>query len=414
MFCPYVRYLIVLVSPAVLSVFPMAAAQGTDPTPLPLPDVVPTAPVVDATPPPLVATPLPGPVASPVVVPVPAVVVLPGPATSSEPGAMVVPGPVASPGPAATVVAGSEPAASPAPTPVQTVKEALPIDARVQNRVLDTNVPTILGISASVTTVIYFPKPIRGVLGFGLTAGQEAGQPNAFVQYEHPEGSPIVALRALQGFEKLYMTVIMDESLYVFELSNTAQPVVALKLVERPLNDGAREVSYDEVRDGRIHSTPEDLVGLLHKAWNRPVLQKSYASLYTRSEFRKTDAKTDYGDVVVTVTEVHRFADQDATVLLGVIKNHRATPIAFNPASVGVYVGARMYPAQLCDASGTVPAKGEAAIGVVLRGSTEGDREHLSSKNDYRIALPALGSTREVVTTSNALFPRRTTTARDK
>ena len=294
------------------------------------------------------------------------------------------------------------------------MREALPIDTRVLNRVLDPNVPMILGVSASVTTVIYFPKPIRGVLGFGLTAGQEAGQPNAFVQYEHPEGSPIVALRALQGFEKLYMTVIMDESLYVFEIYNTAQPVVALKLVERPANDGAREVSYDEVRDGRIHSTPEDLVGLLHKAWNRPVLQKSYASLYARSEYRKADAKTDYGDVVVTVTEVHRFADQDATVLLGFIKNNRATPIAFNPASVGVYVGARQYPAQLCDASGTVPAKGEAAIGVVLRGSTEGDREHLSSKNDYRIALPALGSTREVVTTSNALFPRRTTTVRDK
>ena len=395
MSCPYARYLFALVTPAVLSVLPVATVHGADPTPLPLPDVVPTAPA-DATPSPLVTIPASGPVASP------------APTVASGPATVVVPDPAASPEPAAAA------SPAPAPAPVQTVREALPIDARVQNRVLDTNVPTILGISASVTTVIYFPKAIRGVLGFGLTAGQDAGQPNALIQYEHPEGSPIVALRALQGFERLYMTVIMDESLYVFELFNTAQPVVALKLVERPLNDGAREVSYDEVRDGRIHSTPEDLVGLLHKAWNRPVLQKSYASLYARSEFRKSDAKTDYGDVVVTVTEVHRFADQDATVLLGVIKNHRATPIAFNPASVGVYVGARQYPAQLCDASGTVPAKGEAAIGVVLRGSTEGDREHLSSKNDYRIALPALGSTREVVTTSNALFPRRTTTARDK
>ncbi len=381
MLCSRSRYLFVLVAPLVLTLLPVAFGQGPDSSPLPLPDVVPTAPVVDATPPPLVATQLPA--------------------------------SAASPGPAAAVIPGDAPAASSTPAPVQTVKEALPIDTRVLNRVLDPNVPMILGISASVTTVIYFPKPIRGVLGFGLTAGQESGQPNALIQYEHPEGSPIVALRALQGFDRLYMTVIMDESLYVFEIYNTAQPVVALKLVERPLNDGAREVSYDEVRDGRIHSTPEDLVGLLHKAWNRPVLSKSYASLYARSEFRKADAKTDYGDVVVTVTEVHRFADQDATVLLGFIKNHRATPIAFNPASVGVYVGARMYPAQLCDASGTVPAKGEAAIGVVLRGSTEGDREHLSSKNDYRIALPALGSTREVVTTSSALFPRRSNAVRD-
>ena len=408
MLCPRTRYLFVLVALVVLTLLPVALGQGPDSSPLPLPDVVPTAPVVDATPPPLVATQLPRPVASP------AASASPAPVATVVPVVVDVPGPAASPGPAVAVLPGDAPAASPMPAPVQMVKEALPIDTRVLNRVLDPNIPMILGVSASVTTVIYFPKPIRGVLGFGLTAGQEAGQPNSLIQYEHPEGSPIVALRALQGFEKLYMTVIMDDSLFVFEIYNTAQPVVALKLVERSPNDGAREVSYDEVRDGRIHSTPEDLVGLLHKAWNRPVLQKSYASLYARSEFRKSDAKTDYGDVVVTVTEVHRFADQDATVLLGFIKNHRATPIAFNPASVGVYVGARMYPAQLCDASGTVPAKGEAAIGVVLRGSTEGDREHLSSKNDYRIALPALGSTREVVTTSNALFPRRTTTLRDK
>ena len=408
--CLRARYIIVLFSFFVVSSLPVGSAQPVvatpDPatTPLPLPDVVPTAPVVDATPPPL-TTQLPGPVvaSSP----------SPSPAASVAPTVVDVPGSAASPGPAVAAIPGDTPAASPTPAPVQTVKEALPIDTRVLNRVLDPNVPMILGISGSVTTVIYFPKAIRGVLGFGLTAGQEPGQPNSLIQYEHPEGSPIVALRALQNFDRLYMTVIMDESLYVFEIYNTAQPVVALKLVERA-NDGAREVSYDEVRDGRIHSTPEDLVGLLHKAWNRPVLEKSYASLYARSEFRKADAKTDYGDVVVTVTEVPRFADQDATVLLGFIKNHRATAIAFNPASVGVYVGARMYPAQLCDASGTVPAKGEAAIGVVLRGSTEGDREHLSSKNDYRIALPALGSTREVVTTSSALFPHRTRTVRDK
>ena len=408
--CLRARYIIVLFSFFVVSSLPVGSAQPVvatpDPatTPLPLPDVVPTAPVVDATPPPL-TTQLPGPVvaSSP----------SPSPAASVAPTVVDVPGSAASPGPTVAAIPGDTPAASPTPAPVQTVKEALPIDTRVLNRVLDPNVPMILGISGSVTTVIYFPKAIRGVLGFGLTAGQEPGQPNSLIQYEHPEGSPIVALRALQNFDRLYMTVIMDESLYVFEIYNTAQPVVALKLVERA-NDGAREVSYDEVRDGRIHSTPEDLVGLLHKAWNRPVLEKSYASLYARSEFRKADAKTDYGDVVVTVTEVHRFADQDATVLLGFIKNNRSTAIAFNPASVGVYVGARMYPAQLCDASGTVPAKGEAAIGVVLRGSTEGDREHLSSKNDYRIALPALGSTREVVTTSSALFPHRTRTVRDK
>ena len=397
--CLRARYIIVLFSFFVVSSLPVGSAQPVvatpDPatTPLPLPDVVPTAPVVDATPPPL-TTQLPGPVAASA----------PSPAASVAPTVVDVPGSAASPGPAVAAIPGDTPAASPTPAPVQTVKEALPIDTRVLNRVLDPNVPMILGISGSVTTVIYFPKAIRGVLGFGLTAGQEPGQPNSLIQYEHPEGSPIVALRALQNFDRLYMTVIMDESLYVFEIYNTAQPVVALKLVERA-NDGAREVSYDEVRDGRIHSTPEDLVGLLHKAWNRPVLEKSYASLYARSEFRKADAKTDYGDVVVTVTEVHRFADQDATVLLGFIKNNRSTAIAFNPASVGVYVGARMYPAQLCDASGTVPAKGEAAIGVVLRGSTEGDREHLSSKNDYRIFLPALGSTREVVTTSSAFSP---------
>lgn len=262
-------------------------------------------------------------------------------------------------------------------------------DQRVQTRFLDAEHPTVLTISAGCSSVLYFPKPIRSVIGYGLISGQ--GQETGPVQYEHPEGSPVVALRAVEGFSTLYMTVLVDESLYVFELHNGPVPVVAMKLVEKPANGGAREVGVADIRDERIHSSPEDLVGLLHKAIERPILSKSYASLYEHSEWRKADAKTNYGDVVCTVTEVHRFSDADATVIIGEIKNNNSYAIQFDPLAVGVTLGAREYPAQLCDARGTVPAKSSAPIGIVLRGDVDGSRAHLSLKNDYRIALPQYG-----------------------
>lgn len=281
------------------------------------------------------------------------------------------------------------PQSSPPPQPPAALPPPPALDARVQTRILDTEHPTPLTISAGCSSVLFFPKPIRSVIGYGLISGQ--GQETGPVQYEHPEGSPVVALRAVEGFSTLYMTVIMEESLYVFELHNGPVPVVAMKLVEKAPNGNGREVGVADIEERRIQSTPEDLVGVLQKAIDRPILEKSYASLYKNSEWRRADAKTDYGDVVCTVKEVHRFSDLDAVVILGEVRNNRATAIQFNPLAVGVTLGARQYPAQLCDVKGNIPAKTAVPIGIVLRGGVDGGREHLSIKNDFRIALPDYG-----------------------
>lgn len=263
---------------------------------------------------------------------------------------------------------------------------------RIRSQVLDPAIPITVPISATACSVLFFPQPVRAVMGYGLTSGEDQG----FVQFEHPDNSPIVAVRMLQDFKRLFMTVLMGDELFVFELVPSAEPVIGLKLLEKP-EATANLVGAPQVQQRRLQYSPEKLVGLLHRATNEPVLRKHYSSLYEGAQRRKTDSRTDYGDVVCIVKEVHRFPTDDATVLIGTIENKNNFAISFDPQAVGVLLGQRESPAQLCDSSGNVPAKQSAPIAVVLQGDVDGNRAHLSVKNDYRFALPKYGRGEDLV-----------------
>ena len=67
-------------------------------------------------------------------------------------------------------------------------------DPRVQMIALDPGRVTEIPVCASFVTTVLFPRPVSGIVGYGLTS--EPGQEEGLVQYAHPGDSGLVTLRS--------------------------------------------------------------------------------------------------------------------------------------------------------------------------------------------------------------------------
>ena len=93
------------------------------------------------------------------------------------------------------------------------------------------------------------------------------------------------------------------------------------------------------------------------------------------------------------MSTVHRFPSEDAVFLSGHIENKTGEPLHYDPGALQVQVGKRTYPAALVDASSVVPPGSKVPFHVILRGGVEGERAHLSIKNEFRVILPDYSET---------------------
>jgi len=258
-----------------------------------------------------------------------------------------------------------------------------------------------------VTTVL-FPRPVSGIVGYGLTS--DPASEEGSIQYAHPGDSELVTLRVLKpDLRVAYMTVLMGDDLYNFALVNSpGQAALSVKLTERdrqvgqpepgsiqlasadvqPAPSPAHQVTKEDVVYARPVYHPEKLRTLLELAKEAPLLQESSPELYTGYEERKVSNVSDYGDVIATVQEVHRFPADDAIVLFGEIQNKSVRPITFDPAAITIGIGDRQYPSAFVDCAPKVDAETAIKFAIVGQGDLDGSRAHLALRNTFRIQLP--------------------------
>jgi hypothetical protein len=147
-------------------------------------------------------------------------------------------------------------------------------------------------------------------------------------------------------------------------------------------------MTKEDVVDARPIYHPEKLRTLLELAKEAPLLQESSPELYKGYEERKVSNVSDYGDVIATVQEVHRFPADDAIVLFGEIQNKSVRPITFDPAAITIGIGDRQYPSAFVDCAAKVDAETAIRFAVVGQGDLDGSRAHLALRNAFRIQLP--------------------------
>ena len=250
--------------------------------------------------------------------------------------------------------------------------------------------PLTVGIGYRTATTLQFPEPISGLIGYGLTEGQEAG----VYHYSHPPGSRFLSLRCLAEDQEADVTVMLGDEMIVLQLKPTPTPAVAVRLVrgEGALEEirRAKPIDPDEVKERRLNFATDKLMNLLQLGKNERIFRRALPHLYEGVESRKDlDLRYDDGEVATVIRELHRFPDEDALMVLAEVENGREEAIVYDPGSFQVRVGPRLYPVTLADASGVVPGKGKEPIHVVIKGNPEGGRAHLSIKNDFRLVLSA-------------------------
>jgi hypothetical protein len=267
---------------------------------------------------------------------------------------------------------------------------SLAMAQNIATKILTPGAPISISLSPQLTTTLLLPAIPSGTFGLGLVNNQGTAA-NGSVQIEHPDGSPILVLHALNESANVMMTVLLDGQLYVFNLQNAPSPDVAVTLVKADAAaPRAVEVTPEEVKAARLKYDPELLVGLERRAHDAALLRKLYPDLYQGYNTRSADYTSDSGAVKTTVTEIHRFSKEDATVLEGTVQNESSHPISFDGRATTVQVANEVHPAKLTDCLRPIPAGETVPIVVVLQGDVDGGRANLAIDNEFRIILPPI------------------------
>jgi hypothetical protein len=260
----------------------------------------------------------------------------------------------------------------------------------ITTKVMTPGAPISISLSPELTTTLLFPAIPSGTFGLGLVNSQGAAA-NGSVQIDHPDGSQIIVLHALNEAANVMMTVLLDGQLYVFNLRAASVPDVAVTLVKADAAaPRAIEVTPEEIKAARPKYDPELMIGFLRRAHNAALMRKLYPDLYQGYNARTSDYTSDSGVVKTTVTEIHRFSKEDAIVLEGTVQNETAHAILFDGRAATVQVANETHPVKLLDCLRPIPAGATVPIDVVVQGDIDGGRANLSIDNEFRIILPPI------------------------
>jgi hypothetical protein len=260
----------------------------------------------------------------------------------------------------------------------------------IATRVITPASPTQISLSPQLTTTLLFPAPPSGTFGLGLVNNQGSSA-NGSVQIEHPDGSQIIVLRALNEDARVTMTVLLEGQLYVFDLRSAPVPDVAVTLVKPDAAaPRAVEVTPEEIRGARPKVDPELLIGLLRRARDSAILQPLYKDLYVGYARREAQYTSENDAVKTTVTTLHRFSREDAVVLQCVVENKLDRSISFDGRAATILVANEVHPVKLLDCLRPIPPHTKTLCDVVIQGDIDGGRANLSIDNEYRLELPPI------------------------
>jgi hypothetical protein len=100
----------------------------------------------------------------------------------------------------------------------------------ISTRTLNPSEPMLITVSPIVITTLLLPSAPAGTFGLGLVT--EGSNSPGLVQLSHPAGSKVLVLHALSDNVAIMMTVLMDQTLFVFNLRTGPAPDIAITLIK--------------------------------------------------------------------------------------------------------------------------------------------------------------------------------------
>ena len=259
---------------------------------------------------------------------------------------------------------------------------------------LDENVSIVVPVATNRVTTISFPSAITAIDGAGVTVD---GKTPGLFQLAHTKGSAFLSVRALFPKASANLNIRWNDRTYVFELLESAVPVLSLNMEAMP--------TPDEEGVGRVPEVnPLKLLALLDKAKAFPLLKAQQPESVADVGFTTYASKpliSDFNDYEIQIEETFRFNAEDTLVFRVGITNKVDAPLIYQPDSFSLRAGNRLYPQSISDADGTVPPKGGSIVYFAVTGTPDGGRNNLSLKNQFTVQVTRLSPPPPIVTVTN-------------
>jgi hypothetical protein len=262
---------------------------------------------------------------------------------------------------------------------------------------LDENVSTVVPVAINRVTTISFPGPIEAIDGAGITVD---GKTPGLFQLAHAKASAFLSIRALSPKASANLNIRWHDHTYVFELTESDQPVLSLNMAAMPVPEEAGAGHAPEV-------SPIKLLVLLDKARAFPLLKAQQPESVADVDFTTYDGKplvSDFNDYQIQIEETFRFNAEDTLVFRLAITNKVDAPLIYQPDSFTLRAGNRLYPQSISDADGTVAPKGQSIVYFAVSGTPDGGRNELSLRNAFTVLVTRLSPLppTPIVTVTNA------------
>ena len=261
---------------------------------------------------------------------------------------------------------------------------------------LDENVSIVVPVATNRVTTISFPSAITAIDGAGITVD---GKTPGLFQLAHAKGSAFLSVRALAPKASANLNIRWNDHTYVFELTESDQPVLSLNVEAPPTPEEAGIGQAPEV-------SPIKLLALLDKAKAFPLLKAQQPETVAGVDFTTYDGKplvSDFDDYQIQIEEAFRFNAEDTLVFCLVITNRVDAPLIYQPDSFTLRAGDRLYPQSISDADGIVPPNGRSIVYFAVSGTPDGGRNELSLRNAFTVLVNRVSPTPPppVVTVTN-------------
>ena len=263
---------------------------------------------------------------------------------------------------------------------VLTVAVALADSPAIQQVLLDDRTAVSVPVATNRVTTISFPSAITAIDGAGITVD---GKIPGLFQLAHTKGSAFLSVRALFPKASANLNIRWNDHTYVFELTESDQPVLSLNLEAPPTPEEAGVGHVSEL-------SPIKLLSLLDKAKAFPLLKVQQPETVADVDFTTYGGKplvSDFNDYEIQIEEAFRFNAEDTLVFRLVITNKIDAPLIYQPDSFTLRAGNRLYPQSVSDADGTVPPKGRSIVYFVVSGTLDGGRNELSLRNAFTVLV---------------------------
>ena len=244
--------------------------------------------------------------------------------------------------------------------------------------------PTLVNVSPSVATVVKFPSVLTGIFGIGLVKREGQGK----LQIEMGADQKELVLRPVAPNPNGFVTIVMDQKLYVLDIELSETPDIALTL-ETGAFHGAKPVIVSEksVIQARPHFSLERLIDLSDRSGMAKLASSVVPDLYNGYCERDCKYVSEDSRIRTIVTKVQQFPEDDAIVLVGQVDNLSESAYDFPATKAMVAIGSFTRPITLLTCVRPIPPHASSAIKAFVVGDIDGSRANYSINNEYRLLV---------------------------